>query len=146
MSDTTKKTTSKSAGFSAEEKAAMKERAKELKQAETREEGERAIREKISEMPEADRILAEGIHAIVTANAPDLMPKTWYGMPSYARDGKVLCFFQAAAKFETRYSTFGFNDIANLDDGDMWPNSFAVVELTDDVAAKITALVKRAVS
>ena len=146
MSDTTKKTTSKSAGFSAEEKAAMKERAKELKQAETREGGERAIREKIAEMPEKDRLLAEGIHAIVTANAPDLVPKTWYGMPSYARDGKVLCFFQAAAKFETRYSTFGFNDVANLDDGDMWPISFAVVELTDDVAAKITAMVKKAIS
>jgi len=145
MSNMTKKTTSKSAGFSAEEKAAMKERAKELKQAETREEGERAIREKIAEMPEADRVLAEGIHAIVTANAPDLMPKTWYGMPAYARDGKVLCFFQAAAKFEARYATFGFNDVANLDDGDMWPTAFAVIEMTDNVAAKIAALVKKAV-
>ena len=101
--------------------------------------------EKIAEMPEPDRRLAERIHAIVQANAPDLMPRTWYGMPSYTRDGKVVCFFQAAAKFDARYATFGFNDTAKLDDGDIWPTSFALKEITPAVEAQLAALVKRAV-
>ncbi len=137
-------------GFTAEERAAMKERAKELK-AEARAnknkaEGERAVLASIAEMPEPDRALAERLHAIVTASAPSLAPKTWYGMPAYAKDGKVVCFFQAAAKFNARYATFGFNDTANLDDGTMWPTSFALTELTADDEARIGALVKKAVS
>lgn len=135
----------KSGGFSAEEKAAIKERAKELKAQQNREESTRAVLEKIAEMPQPDRGLAEGIHAIVTATAPELTPKLWYGMPAYARDGKPLCFFQGAAKFESRYSTFGFNDIATLDDGPMWAASFAVIELTDAVTQQLTDLVARAV-
>jgi uncharacterized protein YdhG (YjbR/CyaY superfamily) len=138
-------------GFTAEEKAAMKERARELK-AESRakrkrEDGERDLLEKIAEMPESDRVIAERIHAIVTANAPDLLPKTWYGMPAYAnQEGKVVCFFQAADKFGTRYATFGFNDSANLDDGNMWPTAFAVKGLGPEEEARIAELVKRAVS
>ena len=137
-------------GFTAEERAAMKERAKELK-AEARlnknkEEAERAVLATITEMPEPDRVLAERFHAIVKANAPSLSPKTWYGMPAYAKDGKVVCFFQAAAKFNARYAAFGFNDTANLDEGTMWPTSFAVTELTAADEARIAALVKRAVS
>lgn len=139
-----------SQGFTEQEKAAMRERAKELKaQAridKDREAGEKAVFEKIAELPEPDRSMAERIHAIVKANAPGLMPRTWYGMPAYARDGKVVCFFQAAAKFETRYATFGFNDTANLDDGAMWPISFALKELTPAAESKITELVKKAVS
>lgn len=134
-----------STGFTAAEKAAMKARAKELKAQQNREESTKAVLEKIAEMPEADRVLAEGIHAIVTATAPDLTPKLWYGMPAYARDGKPLCFFQGAAKFEARYSTFGFNDNAALDDGPMWAASFAVIELTPAVTKQITELVARAV-
>jgi uncharacterized protein YdhG (YjbR/CyaY superfamily) len=101
---------------------------------------------KIAEMPEPDRAMAERIHAIIKANAPALSPKTWYGMPAYARDGKVVCFFQSAQKYESRYATFGFNDTANLDDGAMWPTSFALRELTAAVEARIEALVKKAVS
>jgi hypothetical protein len=134
-----------------DEKAAMKERAKEMKAEERagkdRAAGESDLLAKIAEMPEADRSMAERLHAIITANAPDLMPKTWYGMPAYAnKDGKVVCFFQSAQKFNARYATFGFNDTANLDEGAMWPTSFALKELTAADEAKIAALVKKAVS
>ena len=136
--------------FTAEERAAMRERARELRAEarakKSREEGERDLRAKIAEMPEPDRAMAGRIHEIVQAAAPDLMPKTWYGMPAYAKEGKVVCFFQGAAKFEARYATFGFNDTANLDHGAMWPTSFALKELTPAGEAKITALVKKAVS
>lgn len=148
----TKKTdTQQSDGFTAEEKAAMKERAKELKAEKRankkREDGEQDLLEKIAEMPESDRVMAERIHAIVTAAAPDLFPKTWYGMPAYANeDNKIVCFFQSAAKFDARYATFGFNDVANLDDGNMWPASFALVKMTAAEEDKIRALVKQAVS
>jgi uncharacterized protein YdhG (YjbR/CyaY superfamily) len=131
-------------GFTAEERAAMKERARELKAASNRADGERDLLAKIAEMPKADRVLAERIHAIVTANAPDLVPKTWYGMPAYARDGNVVCFFKSADKFKSRYATFGFEEAANLDDGVMWPTSFAVKELTAKEEAKLGALVKKA--
>jgi uncharacterized protein YdhG (YjbR/CyaY superfamily) len=145
-----KKGTKKSDGFTAEEKAAMKERAKELKAEaranKKREEGEKDLLEKVTEMPESDRAMAERIHELVTENAPNLWPKTWYGMPAYARDGKVVCFFQAASKFGARYATFGFNDTANLDEGAMWPTSFALKKLTADAEKKIVALVKKAVS
>lgn len=134
-------------GFTAAERAAMKERARELKAEAARADGEKALLEKIAEMPEPDRVMATRIHEIVTANAPELMPKTWYGMPAYAnRDGKVVCFFQSAAKFDARYATFGFNDTANLDEGDMWPISFALKTLTPAGEAQIAALVKKAVS
>jgi uncharacterized protein YdhG (YjbR/CyaY superfamily) len=137
----------KDSGFSAEEKAAMKERAKELKAAANKEELEKAALKAIAEMPEADRSIAERIHAIVKENAPNLTAKTWYGMPAYANaEGKVVCFFQAAAKFEARYATFGFNDSAHVDDGPMFPVSFAILELTSEGEAKIAALVKKAVS
>ncbi len=145
-----KSTTRKSDGFTAEEKAAMKERARELKAEaranQDRAQGESDLLARIAEMPEADRVLAERIHAIVTENAPGLMPKTWYGMPAYARDGKVVCFFQSAAKFDARYATFGFNDTAHLDDGAMWPTSFALKALTPAVEERIAALVKKAIS
>jgi uncharacterized protein YdhG (YjbR/CyaY superfamily) len=135
--------------FSDEERAAMRERARELKaearRGADREAGERDLLAKIAEMRGADRALATRIHAIVTASAPDLEPKTWYGMPAYARGGKVVCFFQGAEKFKARYSTFGFSDEANLDKGAMWPTSFALTELTDAEEAKIAALVKKAV-
>jgi uncharacterized protein YdhG (YjbR/CyaY superfamily) len=136
--------------FTAEEQAAMKERARELK-AEARADKDRAAGEqevlaKIAEMPDADRAIAERIHAIVAAAAPALSPKTWYGMPAYALDGKVVCFFQSAAKFKTRYATFGFSDRANLDDGRMWPTAFALTELTPADEKRIAAVVKRAVS
>jgi uncharacterized protein YdhG (YjbR/CyaY superfamily) len=135
-----------SKGFTAEERAAMKERAQELK-AETRKaEGEKDVLAKIAEMPEPDRALAERLHAIVKASAPALSPKTWYGMPAYAKDGKVVCFFQSADKFKSRYATFGFSDEANLDKGAMWPTSFALKELSAAEEAKIGALVKKAVS
>ena len=133
-------------GFSAEERAAMKERARELKRQGNREASEQALREKIAEMPEADRVMAERIHEIVTANAPDLEPKTWYGMPAYAKDGKIVCFFQSADKFKARYATFGFDQAASLDDGPMWATSFALTELTPAAERQITALVKKAVS
>jgi uncharacterized protein YdhG (YjbR/CyaY superfamily) len=136
----------KSTGFTAEERAAMRERAQELKAEARKADGESALLAKVAEMPRADRALAEGIHAIVKATAPDLSPKTWYGMPAYARDGKVVCFFQSADKFNSRYATFGFSDEANLDEGAMWPTSFAVKELTSAEEARIAELVKQAVS
>src|ERR687893_357311 len=136
----------KSEGFTAEERAAMRERAKELKAEAQRADGERAVLAKIAEMQEPDRAMAERLHEIVKASAPALSPKTWYGMPAYARDGKVLCFFQSAEKFKSRYATFGFSDEANLDRGTMWPTSFALQELTAADEARISALVKKAVS
>jgi uncharacterized protein YdhG (YjbR/CyaY superfamily) len=136
----------KSTGFTAEERAAMRERAQELKAEARKADGESALLAKVAEMPKADRVLAERIHAIVKATAPDLSPKTWYGMPAYARDGKVVCFFQSADKFSSRYATFGFSDEANLDKGAMWPTSFALKKLTAADEAKIAALVKKAVS
>jgi len=136
-----------SEGFSAEERAAMKERAQELKAEARRADGEKALLAKIAEMPKPDRAMAERLHAIITASAPDLSPKTWYGMPAYANeDGKVVCYFTAASKFKSRYATFGFNDDANLDDGNMWPTSFALTKLTAADEARIGALVKQAVS
>ena len=139
-----------SSGLSAEERAAMKERLRELKAEERldkdRAAGERALLEKVAEMPEPDRAMATRIHEIVTTNAPGLMPKTWYGMPAYAREGKVVCFFQNASKFDARYATFGFNDTANLDDGNMWATAFAVMKLTAADEKKIAALVKKAVT
>jgi uncharacterized protein YdhG (YjbR/CyaY superfamily) len=133
-------------GFTAEERAAMKERAKELKAAKTKEEGERALLAKIAEMPEPDRTMAERLHAIITKSAPTLSPKTWYGMPAYARDDEIVCFFKSADKFKSRYATFGFEEAANLDEGTMWPTSFAVKRLTAADEKKIGALVKKAVS
>jgi uncharacterized protein YdhG (YjbR/CyaY superfamily) len=136
----------KSEGFTAEERAAMKERAKELKAEAQRADGERAVLAKIAEMLEPDRAMAERLHEIIKASAPALSPKTWYGMPAYAKDGKVVCFFQSAQKFNSRYATLGFNDEANLDEGDMWPTSFALKELSATEEARISALVKKAVS
>ncbi len=142
---TEKKSTKK--GFTAEERAAMRERARELKAAKNKEESEKDVLEKIAEMPEADRVMAERIHAIVKDTAPALSPKTWYGMPAYAGDdGKVVCFFKSADKFKERYATFGFNESANLDDGTMWPTSYALTKLTANDEAKIAALVKKAAS
>jgi uncharacterized protein YdhG (YjbR/CyaY superfamily) len=138
--------------WTAEERAAMKERAKELKTATRRgsradkADGERDVLDKIAEMPEPDRALAERIHAVVTASAPTLTPRTWYGMPAYAKGGKVVCFFTPASKFKDRYATFGFNADANLDDGTMWPTAFALTKLTAADEARIAELVKRAVS
>ena len=140
------KSAEKSQGFTAEERAAMRERAKELKAEARKADGEKALLEKVAEMPEPDRVMAERLHAIVKANAPDLSPKTWYGMPAYARDGKVVCYFQSADKFDSRYATFGFNDTAKLDDGAMWPTSFALKKLTAADEKKIAALVKKAVN
>jgi uncharacterized protein YdhG (YjbR/CyaY superfamily) len=138
--------TDKKKTFSAEEREAMRERAQELKAEARKADGEKALLAKVAEMPKPDRTLAERIHAIVKANAPDLSPKTWYGMPAYAKDGKVLCYFQSADKFKSRYATFGFSDEANLDKGAMWPTSFALKELTAADEKKIGALVKKAVS
>ena len=142
----------KSRGFTDEERAAMKERAEELK-AEARRgpragkaDGESAVLAKIAEMQGADRAMAERLHALIQATAPALAPKTWYGMPAYAKDGKVVCFFQSAQKFKSRYATLGFSDEANLDEGAMWPTSFALKELSAAEEAKIRALVKKAVS
>jgi uncharacterized protein YdhG (YjbR/CyaY superfamily) len=136
----------KSPTFSAEERAAMKERARELKAQKSRAAGESDLLEKIAEMPDSDRAMAERIHAIVSAAAPGLAPKTWYGMPAYADgDGKVVCFFKSADKFKERYATFGFNEPANLDDGGMWPTSWALTKLTAADEKKIAALVKKAV-
>ena len=129
------------AKFTAEERAAMRERAKELKS----QGDERDVLEKIAEMPDADRALGERVHALVTETAPELTPRTWYGMPAYAKDGKVVCFFRSAAKFKSRYATLGFSDKANLDDGPMWPTDFALTALNADVEKRIVALVKRAV-
>jgi len=137
----------KSKGFSAEERAAMKERARELKAEALKVDGESALLAKVTEMPEPDRALAKRLHAIVKASAPGLSPKTWYGMPAYANeDGKVVCFFQSADKFKSRYATIGFSDEANLDEGAMWPTYFALKKLTAAEEAKIRALVKKAVS
>ena len=159
--DATKKATQKSAksspatgktekGFTDEERAAMKERAQELKAAARADKdkaaGESAVLAKIAEMPEPERALATRLHAIIKASAPALAPKTWYGMPAYARDGKIVCFFQSAQKFNTRYATLGFSDEANLDEGGMWPVAFALKELTAADEARISALVKQAVS
>jgi uncharacterized protein YdhG (YjbR/CyaY superfamily) len=149
----TKRTTGKaSKGFTDEERAAMRERAQELKAAARRgpradkADGESAVLAKIAEMPEPDRVMAERLHALIKASAPALSPRTWYGMPAYAKDGKVVCYFQSAQKFKSRYATLGFNDTANLDEGAMWPVSFALKELTAAEEAKIGALVKKAVS
>jgi uncharacterized protein YdhG (YjbR/CyaY superfamily) len=137
----------KAKGFTDEERAAMKERAQELKAEARKADGEKALLEKIAEMPEPDRAMAKRLHAIVTASAPGLSPKTWYGMPAYAdKDGKVVCYFTPASKFKSRYATLGFNDAANLDEGAMWPTSFALEKLTAADEAKIGALVKKAVS
>jgi uncharacterized protein YdhG (YjbR/CyaY superfamily) len=136
----------KSKGFTDEERAAMKERAQELKAEARRADGESALLAKVTEMPEPDRAMARRLHAIVTASAPDLTPKTWYGMPAYAKGGKVVCFFQSADKFKSRYATFGFSDEANLDEGAMWPTSFALKKLTAAEEKRIGALVKKAVS
>ena len=156
---TAKKATQKSAestsargktskGFTDEERAAMKDRAQELKAAARTDEadGESDVLAQIAAMPEPDRALGERLHAIIKANAPALSPRLWYGMPAYAKDGKVICFFQSAAKFKTRYATFGFQHDANLDDGAMWPVAFALVELTAAEEARIAALLKKAVS
>jgi uncharacterized protein YdhG (YjbR/CyaY superfamily) len=141
-----------SEGFTEEERAAMKERAAELKAAARRgpragkADGEHDVLAKIAEMPEPDRVMAERLHVIIKASAPALSPRTWYGMPAYALDGKVVCFFQSAQKFKTRYATFGFSDAANLDEGAMWPTAFALKKLTAAEEARIGALVKKAVS
>ncbi|WP_431677296.1 iron chaperone [Kitasatospora sp. KL5] len=152
MNDT-KKTEGTFDGFTADEREAMKEHAKELKaaarrgsRAEKAAETEAAVLEKIAEMQESDRTMAERIHAVVKAGAPELAPKLWYGMPAYAKDGKVVCFFQSAQKFKTRYATFGFSDLANLDDGTMWPTTYALADLTPADEARLADLVKRAVS
>ena len=149
MSPTTKKgkqspkSTTKKEGFTAEERAAMKARARELKD---KADGESAVRASIAEMSPQDRAIAKRLHALVKAAAPDLSPKTWYGMPAYAKDGKVVCFFRNAGKFKERYAMFGFNDSAKLDEGSMWPIAYALTELTAADEAKIRKLVKRAVS
>ncbi|HSO52726.1 MAG TPA: DUF1801 domain-containing protein [Actinomycetes bacterium] len=150
MSDTRKsaksttKTGKTAGGWTDEERAAMKERAKELKAGKA--DGESALLEKIAEMPEPDRAMAERLHTIISATAPALTPRTWYGMPAYAKDGKVLCFFTPASKFKERYATFGFSAPANLDDGNMWPTSFALTKLTAADETRIGELVKKAVS
>jgi uncharacterized protein YdhG (YjbR/CyaY superfamily) len=131
--------------FSAAERAAMRERAKELKAAQSKADEERDCLAKIAEMQGLDRTLAERLHALITASAPDLAPKTWYGMPAYARDGNLICFFKSAQKFNSRYATLGFSDKAHLDEGTMWPTDFALTELTADDEARIGALVKKAV-
>jgi uncharacterized protein YdhG (YjbR/CyaY superfamily) len=135
-----------SAGFTAEERAAMRERARELKAAAGKADRQRVVLAKIAEMPASDRAMAERIHEIVTATAPHLSPRTWYGMPAYAKDGKVVCFFKSAHKFKSRYATLGFSDKANLDDGHMWATDFALKELTAADEKRIVALVKKAVS
>ena len=140
----TKATASK--GFTAEERAAMKERAQELKAEARKADGEKELLAKVAEMPEPDRAMAKRLHAIVKASAPDLEPKTWYGMPAYARDGKIVCFFQSADKFKSRYATLGFNDAAKLDEGAMWPTSFALKDLGGAEEARIRSLVEKAVS
>ena len=152
MTDTRKSAKSTTAtgktskGFSAEERAAMKERSRELKAEADKADGERALLAKLAEMPEPDRAMGERLHAIVKASAPDLTPKTWYGMPAYAKDGKVVCYFTPASKFKERYATFGFNAEANLDEGNMWPTAFALKKLTAADEKRIGALVKQVVS
>ncbi len=144
MKDTQKSAKSTTAGFTDEERAAMKNRVQELKA--DKADGESAVLAKIAEMQAPDRALGERLHAVIKASAPALSPKLWYGMPAYAKDGKVVCFFQPAQKFKTRYATFGFNDSANLDEGALWPVAFALKELTAAEEARIGALVKKAVS
>ena len=136
----------KAGGFTDEERAAMKERVRELKADADKADGESEVLAKIAEMQGADRAMATRLHALIKASAPALTPKTWYGMPAYAKDGKVICFFQNAHKFKSRYATFGFSDEARLDEGAMWPTSFALTELTAAAEARIVALVKKAVS
>ena len=138
--------TSATKGFTEEERAAMKERAQELKADKKKADQEADLLAKIEEMEGTDRTMAERLHAIITENAPTLTAKTWYGMPAYAKDGTVVCYFTPAQKFNSRYATFGFNDVAHLDDGTMWPTAFALTELTADDEARIGALVKQAVS
>ena len=133
-------------GFTDEEKAAMMDRVQEQKIAARKAEGESDLLAKIAEMQPSDRAMAKRLHAVIKASAPALAPTTWYGMPAYTKNGKVVCFFQSAQKFKTRYATFGFSDAANLDQGSMWPNAFALMELTADAEARIAALVKKAVS
>jgi uncharacterized protein YdhG (YjbR/CyaY superfamily) len=135
-----------SKGFTADERAAMKERARELKAEAAKADGEEALRTAIAKMQGKDRAMAERVHAIVTASAPELSPKTWYGMPAYAKDGEVVCFFQDAGKFKARYATFGFSDVAQLDQGGLWPVAFALKELTAAEEKKLGTLVKKAVS
>jgi uncharacterized protein YdhG (YjbR/CyaY superfamily) len=142
---TTTKRTGSSKGFTAEERAAMKERAKELKAEAAKADGEKALLEKVGEMKGTDRAIATRLHELITEAAPTLSPKTWYGMPAYAKDGKIVCFFQSAAKFDSRYATFGFSDEASIDQGPMWPTSWALTELTPAEEKKIVALVKKAV-
>jgi len=144
MKDTQK--SAKRTTFTAEERSAMKERVKELKAAAVKADGESELRAKIAEMAKPDRVMAERLHTIITASAPTLSPRTWYGMPAYAKDGDVICFFQPAQKFKTRYATLGFSDKAHLDEGTMWPVAFALTELTAADEARIGALVKKAVS
>jgi hypothetical protein len=154
MPDTKKSGQGKQAydGFTAEERAAMRDHAQELKTAArrgsraTKEDGESEVLAKIAEMTGEDRVIGERLHAVIMASVPDLTPRTWYGMPAYALDGKIICFFQPAQKFKTRYLTLGFSDRANLDDGTMWPTSYALTELTAAGEARISALVKKAVS
>jgi uncharacterized protein YdhG (YjbR/CyaY superfamily) len=136
----------RSRGFTDEERAAMKDRVKELKAASDNEDGESAVLAKIAEMLPPDRAMGKRLHAVIKASSPALSPRLWYGMPAYAKDGKVVCFFQSAQKFKTRYATLGFSDKANLDEGTMWPNAFALTKLTADDEARIGALVKKAVS
>ena len=142
---TTTKRTGSTKGFTAEERAAMKERAKELKAEAAKADGEKALLEKVAEMKGTDRAMAKRLHELITAAAPTLSPKTWYGMPAYAKDDKIVCFFKSAEKFKSRYATFGFEEAANLDDGAMWPTSWALKELTAADEKKIVALVKKAV-
>jgi hypothetical protein len=143
---TTARSNSRSRGFTEEERGAMKERVKELKAAADKADGESDVLAKIAEMPPRDRAMGKRLHAIIKASAPALSPRTWYGMPAYAKDGNVVCFFQPAQKFKTRYATLGFSDKAHLDEGTMWPNAFALTKLTATDEARIGALVKKAVS
>jgi uncharacterized protein YdhG (YjbR/CyaY superfamily) len=133
-------------GFTAEEKAAMQDRVQEMKVAAQKADGESEVLAKIAELPATDRAMAKRLHAVIKASAPALSPKTWYGMPAYAKDGKIVCFFQSSHKFKTRYATLGFNDAARLDEGNMWPTAFALMKLTPADEARIGALVKKAVS
>src|SRR5256886_5368688 len=146
MKETQKSAKSTTAKFTDEERGAMKERVKELKAAADKADAESDVLAKIAEMSPTDRAMAKRLHAIIKASAPALSPRTWYGMPAYARDGKVVCFFQSAQKFNSRYATFGFSDKANLDEGTLWPTAFALTELTAADEARIGALVKKAVS
>ena len=148
MTDTKKaaKSNKTSDRFSADERSAIKERAKELKAANSAAADVAEVLAKIAEMPESDRVMAERIHAVVTASAPELAPKTWYGMPAYARDGKLICFFKSADKFKSRYATFGFEENAHIDDGNMWPTSWALTKVTAADEKKIGELVKKSVS